>query len=264
MNRHQRRAQRAMDKSNGSKAPGPSVTIGIPSGDTWNAKFGMCLVQMFLDTMINPIPNMGKVQHVKIHNIQGSTIWRQRQQIIEKAIEDESTHLLFVDCDQTFPSTTIRRLLFHQKELIACNIATKQIPSIPTARKWINGGAVPVFTTPESQGLEKVWRIGTGVMLVDLSIIPKIEEPWFQVSSLNESDHYGEDWWFCQQIEKAGIDIWIDHELSWEVEHIGSLAYGHQHITPEVIAVVEDIIAEGTATDKKQLMKTLTERLMPQ
>lgn len=267
MNRQQRRAQTVQEKKagNGAASPAPYVCVGIPSQDKWFAKFGMCLLQMFLDGLTQEVPGIGKLAGIRIHNIQGSTIWRQRQQLIELAIKDGSTHILFIDCDQTFPPSTLRRLLYHQKPVVACNVATKQIPSIPTARKLIgNGEPMPVFTTENSKGLEKVWRIGTGIMLVDLSIIPTLEEPWFQVSSSNDSDHYGEDWWFCQQIEKAGFDIFIDHELSWEVGHIGMLTYGHEHISQDVIAEVESIILDGTADDKASLLKTLSKRLEAQ
>ena len=272
MNRHQRRAQEAQarkETGNGSaESPlsglGPSVTIGIPSQETWHAKFGMSLLLMFLDSMTQEVPEIGKIERVRIHNIQGSTIWQQRHQLIQLALEDESTHLLFLDCDQTFPPSTLRRLLFHRKAIAACNIATKQIPSIPTARKLVNGTPMPVFTTPESKGIERVWRIGTGIMLVDLSIIDALDEPWFKVSSSDEGEHYGEDWWFCQQVEKAGFHIYIDHDLSWQVGHIGNLVYGHEHIPQEVIDETNAIILEGTDAERGALHATLKGRIEAQ
>lgn len=268
MNRQQRRAQDAQEKKtnkgNGSSPPAPYVCVGIPSQELWHAKFGMCLLHMFLDAMVKEVPGIGRLQGVRIHNVQSSTIWRSRQQLIDLAMEDGCTHLLFVDCDQTFPAQTLRRMLYHQKAVMACNIAVKQFPSLPTARKWLNDGPAPIFTTKESKGIERVWRIGTGIMLIDLSIMKSVAEPWFQVSSVVDGTQYGEDWWFCQQVEQAGFDIWIDHELSWEVGHIGPMTYGHEHITEDVIRETEKIILEGTMDEKAGLLGTLVGRLESQ
>lgn len=251
MNRAQRREAEREQKRQQLKWPsGPEVhvRIGVPSGIQWYAAFAMSLLRMQDNTMEFPTPGYGKVQ-TSVHNSVGSTIWTQRSKLMQQAIEDGCTHLLFVDCDQTFPAFTLRKLLSHKKEVVACNVAVKQIPSCPTARyKPKNGNPpVPVFTKPDSKGLEEVWRIGTGVMLIDLSIVPRLKEPWFKVSWGDEEAQYGEDWWFCERVEEAGIPIYIDHDLSWEVGHLGLMEYQHFHIPKELIITTEQMAREETA-----------------
>ena len=70
-------------------------------------------------------------------------------------------------------------------------------------------------------------------MLIDLSIMSRVAKPWFKVEWGDESNQYGEDWWFCQQFEKAGIPIFVDHELSWQVGHIGQMEYFHNMVLDE-------------------------------
>jgi hypothetical protein len=43
----------------------------------------------------------------------------------------------------------------------------------------------------------------------------------------------GEDVYFCQKLVESGTDLWIDHELSRAVKHVGSYSYGHDDLTEE-------------------------------
>ena len=263
MNRHQRRTVKALNKSAIPIAASPDakVLIAIPSGPHWFGEFAMCVIQMILDTVVYPTPGWGTIAP-STRNIRGSIIWKQRTDLIQGALDMNCTHLLFVDTDQTFPANTLRRLISHKKPVVAANVCTKQIPTMPTARKMNAGQLAPVFTQEDSRGLEEVYRIGTGIMMIDLSIMKEVKKPWFKVSWDDEGgEQYGEDWWFCMQLEKAGIPIYIDHELSWEVGHIGSVTYQHWHVDDELIAETEDILANGTPEEKGKLMTTVKERL---
>jgi hypothetical protein len=157
--------------------------------------------------------------------------------LIDDALAANRTHLLFIDSDQTFPANLVHLLARHGKNVVACNVATKVIPSSPTARNFnpnYAGGDV-VFTNAESKGLEKVWRIGTGVMLLNLQVMKHIPKPWFETiwwPPIN--DFMGEDWYFCQKLEEAGVQLWIDHDVSKEIGHIGTYTYGHDDVGLEV------------------------------
>src|SRR3990167_6373237 len=130
MNRSQRRAAvRAEVKA----PPRPHVRRGIPSGLQWYAKFGMDFYRLTQDVLRNATPGVWLVD-LSVENVQGSTLWTQRSLLMENAMKAGCSHLLFIDTDQTFPAVTLRKLLSHKKEVVACNIAVKQIPSFPTAR----------------------------------------------------------------------------------------------------------------------------------
>ncbi len=260
MNRHQRRQAEKLAGIE-KKNPEAQVMIAIPSGPFWHAEFAMGVTLMMLDTMIYDTPGWGNIT-VSLKNIRGSIIWKQRTDLIQAAIKEGNTHLLFIDTDQVAPANTIRRLIHHKKPIVACNVAIKQVPTMPTARKLNDGQMEPVFTTAESRGLEEVYRIGTGVMLIDLAIMKDVPMPWFKVSWDKEGgEQYGEDWWFCMQLEKQGIPIYIDHDLSWEIGHIGQLTYKHEHVDPQLIAETQDILANGTPEEKAKLMHTALRRL---
>jgi hypothetical protein len=146
----------------------------------------------------------------------------------------DCTHALFLDTDQTFPMDTAHRLMRWNKPVVACNIPLKVIPSFPTARaRGATPFGVPIFSNSKSnpQGLEKVWRVGSGIMMIDLSILVGIEKPWFEIRySDKHSQFVGEDWYFVKKCEDAGVDVFIDHDLSRHVGHVGTFQYTHAHI----------------------------------
>jgi hypothetical protein len=211
------------------------LVIAVPSRDEWLAKFGMSLLFM-VQQLNNQIPGFAEQQAVVL-NKRGSILAQMRQKIIEQALAMQATHVLFVDSDQTFPADLVHRLLQHNVPVVACNVATKTIPSSPTARaKGDTPAGVPVPTLETSTGLQKVWRIGTGVMLIDLRIFkrPGMEAPWFsQRWDETIGEYVGEDWAFCEKLESAGVHIYIDHDVSKEIGHVGTMEYDHSLVVVE-------------------------------
>ena len=45
-----------------------------------------------------------------------------------------------------------------------------------------------------------------------------------------EHGYCTEDVTFCNKVRAAGNQIWIDHDLSREIRHVGSVAFGHEHM----------------------------------
>jgi hypothetical protein len=176
-------------------------------------------------------------QGYAVHCSRGSVLSNQRQDLLNMAMKTECSHLLFLDADMTFPKDLVHRLVAHGKDVVACNCPTKAFPSYPTAKLKSRPGDVAgrdLYSNGRS-GLQKVWRIGTGVMLIDLRIFrdnKKLRRPaWFDITWVPQLGKYmGEDWSFCRRLEHAGVDIWIDHDLSLEIGHVGLLEWTHDYI----------------------------------
>lgn len=87
-----------------------------------------------------------------------------------------------------------------------------------------------LHTGPESTGLEPVEAIGFGVTLVAREVFEQTTFPWF----LHDYDYVekravGEDTWFCWKAQEAGFPVFVDHDLSKDVRHAGSLEYSLEH-----------------------------------
>jgi len=208
------------------------LAICIPSNGDWKADFGYCLAQMCVYCS-SSLFFEGEAREVLFIDKRTSNLPRSRQECLEDALMQDCTHALFIDTDQTFPMDTAHRLLRWGKPVVACNIPLKITPSFPTARARSAGPfGTPIYSNGnQAMGLEKVWRVGAGVMMIDLSILAKIEKPWFEIRwSDKHQQMVGEDWYFVKKVEDAGFDIYIDHDLSRHIGHVGNHQWTHSHI----------------------------------
>ena len=208
------------------------LCIGVPSMSTWDADFGIDLA--FLTAFLTSPLHDGKHVHLSILNKRGSMLANMREQMVQQALNENYHYLLFIDSDQTFPHDLFHRLYKRQKQVVACNVATKAIPSWPTARlKSDTTAGEPLFTKPGDKDLVEVWRIGTGVMLIDLNIFKRrgMVSPWFAPKWNPElHDYSGEDWGFCEKLQECGVKLYVDHDVSQDIGHVGKFEYKHKHV----------------------------------
>ena len=171
---------------------------------------------------------------LNVYTSQGTLIFDQRNSLVHTAVVEKCDYILFIDADMRFPKTTLERLLAHKKDIIGVNATTRMMPPKPTARNiQINeDGSVDwleIFSNKE-KGIGKVDAIGCGVMLIKTSCLKNIPQPYFYFEQLLKGKLLGEDIYFCIKAKDAGIDTWVDHDLSMEIGHVGSYTYGWDDI----------------------------------
>lgn len=211
--------------------------IAVPSTQTWEADFGMDLVFLMNYLTSHAEVDKGEVVGFRLHNKRGSILANMREWLVQEAIEGGATHLLFIDSDQTFPRDLFHRLYNRHKNVVAVNVTTKMLPPSTTARQKGGDAGIPVYTGEHDTELLKVWRVGTGIMLLDLNLFKRegMEGPWFNQRWNKENNAYvGEDWAFCEKLEQSGINIYVDQDVSREIGHIGKLTYGHDMVAPNL------------------------------
>lgn len=208
------------------------VIVAVPSGIHWFADFGTSLVSLVANFANQPVPGY-KSQELRVMNIKGSILPKQRLEALKAAKAIDATHLLYLDSDHTFPPDMLHQLLSRGKDVVAANCVTKTIPAMPTARKLKGGDpqGEQVYTDPESVGLERVWRIGTGVMLLTKRAYMQIPHSAFAMVYKEDGDTFqGEDWTMCAAFEEAGVPIFVDHTVSKKVGHVGQFNYTHDYV----------------------------------
>jgi hypothetical protein len=71
--------------------------------------------------------------------------------------------------------------------------------------------------------------IGFGLLLTRTSVFDgEYDMPLF--AHHDEHGYCTEDVTFCRKVRARGHEIWVDHDLSREVRHIGSISLGHEHM----------------------------------
>ena len=198
----------------------PIISICIPSDDHVHAAFYMSTMHMLMHTMVQQDLIL---KGLTLQHVGSSLIPHSRYSLVKNSQRHEATHLLFIDSDMAFPVDTLVRLLRHDKDMVGINAMSRRPPYNLTA--WKAPG-VRMETTVESTGLERAWRSGLAVVLIKAHVFDKIELPYFAVPFLRDMDEYGgEDYYFFDKAHEAGFELWIDHDLSKEVDHMGMFPY---------------------------------------
>lgn len=156
-----------------------------------------------------------------------SILVQSRTRLFEWAREWGADAILWLDSDHSFPPDALLRLLARDRAVVGANYRRRHASIFPSAVKrdaagrWKLVHSTPRIATADS--LEKVDRIGFGFLLMRIAtIVSAFGEPLypFTTTSLPNGDFVGEDSLFCDRLRQAGVEIWVDHELSLTIGHI--------------------------------------------
>lgn len=202
------------------------ISVCIPSHGEWKATFGEAVTTMVANFCNAKYENGEK--HIDIACVSGSMLTEVRHRCVAEALKFEATHLLFLDCDMTFPPDLIQRFLNRHVPVVGANYVRRSLPTIPTAFK---GGKAPegmLYTEPGDTSLVEVQHIGTGCMFLDMRVFDYLELPFFKFEiAENKIGVIGEDVYFCRKLREAGFKIYCDQEVSQMVGHIGDIVHTH-------------------------------------
>lgn len=197
---------------------GKSVSILVPVNDMVHSHFTYSLTNLMKLTT-----QMGVETHLFFD---ASTILiNQREHLIEQALEVNTDYVLWLDSDMMFPPSTLLRLLNHDKDLVGCNYMKRAYPFKTTAftdtTDWENW--IPI----QYGDLQDAEAVGLGCCLMKTNIFKKLQKPYFEYTYQEKTkDWGGEDFTLFKKLKKEGFDLKIDMNLSNEIYHIGTFAYG--------------------------------------
>lgn len=187
--------------------------IGIPSNDMVHADAVACWLILQHYCLIKGLRH-------GIVNSKCSLIEVGRNNLVSAARQIEATHLLFLDSDMMVPPDTLARLLAHDKPIVGATYTKRRGPFDLTHRE-LNGGPGQIG----KPGLREVSRMPTGCLLIDMSVFEKLSKPYFPVKWSEAGDCISEDNVFCDRAREAGFSVWLDMDLSREVQHLGQHGY---------------------------------------
>ncbi len=165
----------------------------------------------------------GAEKALDIEIVNGSNLCEQRTVLVSKAYGYAATHILWADTDMKFPEDTIPRLLNHDKRVVGANYPQKTLDARPTAYRDDAQYVGPIWTKEASTGLEPASLMGLGLVLMDVSVFSEIELPYFlfEPQAPDNVKHLTEDYYLCKKLRGAGIEMFVDHDLSKQVAHVG-------------------------------------------
>lgn len=221
------------------REPGSPINLAIcvPTHTQVEALFAYDLAQMMAFTTAVMPENCSIGLHMNI----GTYIHKSRTELLQDAIANNCSHILWLDSDMRFPQDMAIRLLQRETPFVGINYSLRAMPPDFVGVKRVPRGTEDptdgerLITNDNTTGLEECDVLGFGGFMMDATALvglpdPKYD-PWFWFDKNRNGTEIGEDAYFCLRIiqERLKHRIFCDHDLSKECSHIGNFEYKVYH-----------------------------------
>lgn len=197
------------------------LSIGVPSSGFVRAGFAHSLANMmgYLASVgIQSKP--GATLLLQLNIVEGSVIHMAREEIVTRSLEQNSTHILFLDDDMVFQANILDELMSRNVPAVLTNYLLKTANPVFLTVDTENKNIV---TNEQSTGIQLANSGGFGVSLFNIEIFKTTPQPWFLPLWIPEIKRYTtEDVPFFHRIKKAGFEVYVDHDASKKISHIGN------------------------------------------
>lgn len=219
------------------------VALCIPAHRQVEAKWTKCLTDMVAFSSRAVIEHDGEPAQIDFETIvvSSSLLPESRNRLVVEAINWEADYMLWLDADHVFPIDALLKLMSRSKLVVGCNYARRFTPTSPTASSLDDKLVWTTQAKAEGGEIEEVASMGLGLCLVDMRVYAlldrKAEEegkehfwPLFTIPAKPDGiGCIGEDVSYFEKLREAGVKIFLDHELSWEVGHIHETILTNAH-----------------------------------
>lgn len=199
------------------------LAIYVPSNRDHNPRFTLSLLALNQHLCKQGVRGVEGFQFLTKIWSGCSNIAQARQELVQEARRQGMTHLLFLDDDMTFPPDLLDTFASRGVPVVAANCCKKTTADLCYTAMGFDGN---VIESKGKTGTQEAAQVGTGVMLIDLEAVGHVEDPWFSMQWLpKEGRTCGEDVFFCWRLREHGVKMYVDHDVSNAVGHVGSYEF---------------------------------------
>ena len=178
------------------------LLIAVPNTGLMQADFVKSLLGL-----TQHLGREGISHHVEI--VAGTLVYFARNQLACKAINENFTHILFIDSDMVFHETIVEDLLFCGKDFVCGAFQSRRRPY----NSCVFTSLKPLERVKE-YGMEpfRVAGCGMACTLISTEILREVQTKFgncFDPENI-EGVSYGEDLAFCWRALKTGAEIWCE------------------------------------------------------
>ena len=188
-----------------------SVLIGVPTaGYSRN------------DSFYDYFNLLDKPSGTAITFARGQSPARNRNLIIDQAILNDFTHILFIDDDIAFRPDLLSRLMTHNVEIVTALYLMRNFPHQPIIFDHADeqGRCRHHYPAENESGLIPIVACGLGACLIKTEIFKFLEKPYIRLGEL-EKDHWCDDIGFFKRVRAASFPIFCD--LDTPVGHMSNI-----------------------------------------
>lgn len=157
----------------------------------------------------------------------GQSPAKNRNIMIDMAIENSCSHILFLDDDMIPEPDLIERLLSHDKDVVSALYLMRNFPHLPVIfdESYKDGQCKFMFLDPSKSGLVPIVNCGLGAVLISTRIFTWLDKPFIRLGEIFQ-DEWCDDVGFFNRVRASGFEMFCD--LGAKVGHSLNVT-----ITPE-------------------------------
>lgn len=194
------------------------LLIGVPTLDYMNVEFVRSLTALLMR-----LKDDGVNFDLDIES--GTLVYIARERIANKAINEEYSHVLWLDADMVFGPDLLDDLMFSGKAFVSGVYHARRKGYASCIFKGINVGEVERFKEYPKETFE-IAGCGFGCVLIETEIIRAVKRAYG--TCFTPIKNYGEDLAFCKRCRDIGYSLWC--EPSVVCGHIGRITiYPEDH-----------------------------------
>lgn len=191
------------------------VLIAVPSFDMCHSDFTTSLAGMLMHRAYDRA--MSRDVKIAYQNVKSTIIHSARAMLVQSAIDNDCTHIFFLDSDLTFPPNTLNRLIAHHQPFVCATYVKRHPP-----HELLGKVAHP---RDLADGLLLMDEVPLGCALIKLSVFERLSLPHFNyVCGPTPASDISEDIGFCRSVRANDIPIYCDPTLSRELGHLTTKA----------------------------------------
>jgi hypothetical protein len=146
----------------------------------------------------------------------GQSPARNRNTMIKAALDNNFTHIFFLDDDCIPRPDVLKKLLVHNVDIVTGLYLMRSHPHHPIIfdESYTDGTCRFSFLTPGRKGLVEIVNTGLGAALIKTDVFRRMSDdlPWIRLGQC-EKDHWCDDIdFFNRARDKYGFKLWCDLE----------------------------------------------------
>jgi hypothetical protein len=200
--------------------------IGVPSSGQVKAGFAYSLAGL-IGRIAAGFPTIrDRGVQVALSIAQSSVVHANREKLIQEAIDQNKTHLLFIDDDMVFQPNTLEIMLARRQPVVTTTYPIKHWPV--TEFTAVNLDKQRQGTTARDVGLQEIIYSGFGFSLFEVEALKNTTQPRCMPEWRDEPGFKGyttEDLPLYEALRNAGYHVWLDHDASKLISHAGDFTY---------------------------------------
>lgn len=178
---------------------------------------------------------LSKPEGTIVTTTHGQSPARGRNMIIQEALRNECTHVMFFDDDLAFAPNTMMNLLAHDVDMVTGLYLMRNHPHQPIIFDIAqhDGKCTHHYLDDNAKGLVEIVAAGLGACLIKTEVFVKMRDedthyksmvpyPWVRLGEL-EIDHWCDDIGFFRRATRAGFKLFCD--LETPIGHMGTCTF---------------------------------------